>query len=64
MRQKITIPKKGNHIGEVIIEGMEHSETCQHELEELALCFGPIVKSEQKDHFDDENSVHDRVTVN
>jgi len=63
MRYKITIPKHGKNVGVVTVEGMEQNENCQSQLMEVAVGFGPIIKNEPKDHFDDDNPVHDTVSL-
>lgn len=61
---KIVIPKKGKNVGNVIIEGMEHDESCHSTLEEVAVGFGKILSQENKSHFDDDAPVHDKIFVN
>lgn len=64
MRKRIIIPKKGPHVGEIIVEGMEQNVNCEAELTLTASAFGPVSGVTKKDHFGDDNPVHDRVTIN
>ena len=64
MKYKIVIPKKGEHIGEARVEGMEQNSSCATLLQEIAVGFGPIISNEKKDHFGDDNPVYDSVTIN
>jgi hypothetical protein len=61
MNYKIIIPKKGKHVGEARIEGMEQNSNCSQILQEVALRFGPVSKTEKIDHFGEDNPVHDSV---
>ena len=61
MKGRIVIPKKGKNIGNIVVEGMEENENCKEIIEEIAVSFGSISSSQKKDHFDDDNPVHDSV---
>jgi len=63
MQKRIIIPKKGKNVGEIIIEGMEQNANCEQELSHVALQFGSIKSVEKKDHFGDDNPVHDKVIL-
>ena len=64
MNYKIVIPKRGKHVGEARIEGMEANENCTQLLQEVAVSFGSVSSVEKKDHFGDENPVYDNVSLN
>lgn len=60
MAYKITIPKTGRNIGEVVIESLD-STSC-HTVEEVSQYYGPVKSITPINHGDDQ-PVYDSVNV-